>query len=56
MTTNLTEIISMSLPFLRNISMSSYHIISLMFMPVVPAILTRNNRHCSGFRNDMSMA
>jgi len=26
-----------------------------MFMPVVPAILTRNKRHCSRFRNSVSL-
>jgi len=25
-------------------------------MPVVPAILTRNKRHCSWFRNSVSLA
>jgi len=27
-----------------------------MFMPVVPALLTRNERHCSRFWNRMSLA
>jgi len=29
---------------------------TLMFMPVVPAIRTRNKRHCSRFRNSVSLA
>jgi len=29
---------------------------TFMFIPVVPAILTRNERHCSRFRNSMSLA
>jgi len=29
---------------------------TLMFMPVVPAILTRNKRRCSRFRNSVSLA
>jgi len=28
----------------------------LMFMPVVPTILTRNERYCSWFRNSMFLA
>jgi len=28
----------------------------VMFMPVVPAILTRNKRRCSRFRNSVSLA
>jgi len=29
---------------------------TLMFMPVVPAIQTRNKRSCSRFRNSVSLA
>jgi len=29
---------------------------ALMFIPVVPAILTRNKRHCSRFRSSTSFA
>jgi len=29
---------------------------TLMFMPVVPAILTRNKRRCSWFRNSVLLA
>jgi len=28
----------------------------LMFMPAVPTILMRNERHCSRFRNSISLA
>jgi len=37
---------------------ASYYFYALvqLFKPVVPAILTRNKRHCGRFRNSMSLA
>jgi len=47
----------MDWPLLKLFGKAMQHIIfTLIFIPVIPTILTRNKRYCSWFRNSMSLA